>query len=111
MMTMINEIEAPQVAEILNNSSSTVIIDVREMSEHAQGIIPGAIQMPLATLPLRLQEIDKDKKTIIVCRSGARSANACYFLTQQGFNNVFNLRGGMIAWHHHGFKATLPSVA
>jgi rhodanese-related sulfurtransferase len=41
----------------------------------------------------------------MVCRSGARSAQACMFLQQQGFSNVFNLRGGMIAWVQGGFPA------
>ncbi len=112
MFTTINEIEAPQLAELMSNrNDDLVIIDVREIGEMAHGIIPGAIAMPLATVPVRMNELDGSKKIILVCRSGARSANACYFLAQQGFDNTYNLRGGMMAWRQHGFDATLPSVA
>lgn len=112
LSSAINEIEAPQLADLLlNQGHNLVIIDVRETKELAQGIIPGAVSIPLATIPVRLGELDRNKKIIIVCRSGARSANACYFLAQQGFDNTYNLRGGMMAWHHHGLEAAIPSVA
>jgi rhodanese-related sulfurtransferase len=78
------------------------LIDVRSPAEVAQGAIPGALNIPLHLLPMRVQDIPGDKETIIYCRSGARSAQACAFLTAQGKSNVFNLRGGIIAWVQNG---------
>lgn len=74
------------------------IIDVREIPEITAGKIETAQPMPLASIPMRMSELDNDKKIVIVCRSGARSAQACMFLQQNGFENVYNLRGGMIGW-------------
>lgn len=78
------------------------LVDVRSPAEVAQGAIPGAINIPLHLLPMRLSEIHDEKETIIYCRSGARSAQACAFLVAQGKQNVFNLRGGIIAWVQNG---------
>ena len=88
------------------NREDAVVIDVREDSEVANGRIPNARHIPLGQLASRLGELEKHKgKPIIVaCRSGHRSAGACGILTKNGFENVFNLSGGMIAWE----QANLP---
>lgn len=86
------------------------LIDVREMREMAGGIIPGAEPMPLATVPLRTSEIAQHEKLVIVCHSGARSAQACAFLQQQGYSNVYNLRGGMVGWAASGRTAVTPAI-
>jgi rhodanese-related sulfurtransferase len=78
------------------------LIDVRSPEEVAQGAIPGSVNIPLHLLPLRLSEIADDTETVIYCRSGARSAQACAFLAAQGKTKVFNLRGGIIAWVQNG---------
>lgn len=73
------------------------VIDVREDDEVAQGMIPGAIHIPLGDIPARATELDASKPYIIVCRAGARSANACGYLAEQGYD-VTNLEGGMMAY-------------
>jgi rhodanese-related sulfurtransferase len=78
------------------------LIDVRSPAEVAQGAIPGAVNIPLHLLPMHVGDIPNDKETIIYCRSGARSAQACAFLLAQGKPNVVNLRGGIIAWAQNG---------
>ena len=103
----VKEVNAPELGQWLEDESETFrIIDVREMPEIAQGTIPNAEPMPLATLPVRLNEFERDQKVVVICRSGARSAQACQFMQQQGYDNVYNLRGGMIGWAH----AALPIV-
>ncbi len=82
------------------------VIDVREFSEMASGVIPGAEPMPLATVPLRLSELAQDEQLVFVCRSGARSAQACVFLQQRGYEQVYNLSGGIMGWVSSG----LPRV-
>jgi rhodanese-related sulfurtransferase len=88
------------------NREDAVVIDVREDAEVAKGRIPNAKHIPLGQLSSRLTELQKHKgKPIIVaCRSGHRSAGACGILTKNGFENVYNLSGGMIAWE----QANLP---
>ena len=78
------------------------LIDVRSPAEVAQGAIPGAQNIPLHLLPMRVHDIPNDKETILYCHSGARSAQACAFLKGQGKANVLNLRGGIIAWVQNG---------
>ncbi len=102
----VKEIDTHQFAEWVEEEGHQMrVIDVRQMEEIAQGTVPKAEALPLHTLPLKVSELDKSEKLVMVCRSGARSAQACMFLQQQGFSNVFNLRGGMMAWVQGGFPA------
>lgn len=73
------------------------LIDVREPDEVAGGSLPGAVNIPLGTLPDRLDEIDRNRPVVLLCRSGNRSGNAAQFLTAQGFADVTNLTGGMMS--------------
>jgi rhodanese-related sulfurtransferase len=74
------------------------LIDVREVDEVAEGTLPGAINIPLALLPDRIDELDKSRRVVLLCRSGGRSTSAAKYLTQQGFGDVVNLAGGMLAF-------------
>ncbi len=99
MYWQIKEVDAPELADWLNAGDSVFrVIDVREMPEIERGTVQDAVAVPLATLPLRLNEMDREETLVFICRSGARSAQACMFMQQQGYDKVYNLRGGMIAW-------------
>ncbi|MCS7459397.1 rhodanese-like domain-containing protein [Paenibacillus doosanensis] len=87
-----------QLKKRLEQGEKLDIIDVREDEEVAQGIIPGAVHIPLMQIPDRLADIPKDRETILVCRSGNRSGRAYDFLTAQGFANLKNMSGGMLEW-------------
>ncbi|MFJ7648255.1 rhodanese-like domain-containing protein [Lysinibacillus sp. NPDC097279] len=89
--------DTTQLLEQLDSNEDLYIIDVREDDEVAQGVIPGAKHIALGTIPERLEEIDRSKPYIIVCKAGGRSANACAYLEAQGFD-VTNLEGGMLAY-------------
>lgn len=91
------QLSAIEVKELLSKGNALNIIDVREVAEVEAGKIPGAINIPLGLLEFRMQDLDKSKEYIIVCRSGARSSRACQFLNGYGFN-VINMANGMIAW-------------
>jgi rhodanese-related sulfurtransferase len=107
----IKEIEAGELAQWVSTRDKPVkIIDVREMNEIQAGTIAGAIPMPLATVPLRLSEFKPHEEVVMICRSGARSAQACMFMHQQGFKNIYNLRGGMFAWAGSGQPLGLPEA-
>jgi len=100
----VKEIEASELSALLEAGEDIGLYDVRTPAEIAAGIIPGTAAMPLTVLPMRMQEIPKDKKVILYCRTGARSAQACMYMGQQGFDNLYNLRGGIISWAQLGLK-------
>ena len=100
------EIDASELAQWVNDASHDLrVIDVRQMQEIAMGSVPRAEPLPLHTLPAKVHEFSREEKLVMVCRSGARSAQACMFLQEQGFSKVYNLRGGMMGWLQSGFPA------
>lgn len=90
-------ISTNELKDLLAKGQELNIIDVRETSEVAEGKIPSVINIPLGLLEFRIQELDKSKEYIMVCRSGGRSGQASLFLESQGYN-VINMTGGMLAW-------------
>lgn len=76
------------------------IIDVRETWEAEESRIPGSQNIPLGSLPEKLDDLEewKNQEIIVHCKSGGRSASAKAFLTQQGFTNVRNLVGGILGY-------------
>ena len=76
------------------------IIDVREPWEFEESRISGSQNIPLGSIPTQLDDLEelKDQEVIVHCKSGARSAAAKAFLTQQGFTKVRNLEGGILAY-------------
>jgi rhodanese-related sulfurtransferase len=101
----INEIDVGELVNMLETDAEKLeIIDVREAREIDHGAIPNARHIPMATIPLRLQEISADKQIVLVCRSGARSGQCCAWLMQNGRDNVINLRGGIMAWANSGMQ-------
>jgi len=97
----IKEVDAFGLAQ-MREQSEVVLIDVRTDAEFAQGSIQGAKHMPLHMLPLVADQIENEKPVVLICRSGARSAQACAFLASKGFGNVYNLRGGVMGWAQAG---------
>ena len=73
------------------------LIDVREPHE-AEICQIGGILIPMNTIPDHIDEIAKDKPVVIHCRSGARSGRIVEYLESQGFDNLYNLKGGILAW-------------
>lgn len=105
MFNNIKEIDAPELARWVQEKQANMrVIDVRGMGEIASGTVSGAEAIPLHTLPVRVNEFKHEEKLVFICRSGARSAQACMFLQQQGYDNVYNLRGGMIGWVQSGLE-------
>lgn len=103
-MLKIEEVDIHAVQRMLEEFPGGVkLIDVRSPGEVASGTIPGAENIPLHMLPLRLQDIAKDPKIVFFCRTGARSAQACAYLKAQGKgDNALNMSGGVLAWIQGG---------
>jgi len=95
----IEEIDAQKLYNIIGKED-IVIIDVREKIELAEGKIKGSIHIPRGTIEFRIEEIvkDKNKKIITYCKKGGRGVLAAATLKEMGYKNVFNLKGGIVAW-------------
>lgn len=89
-----------QELEKLLQKKDTVVIDVRTPGEFAQGHIPGArlINLYDTAFSEKIAQLDKSKNYYINCRSGSRSAMACRKMQKLGFENVWNVSGGIMAW-------------
>lgn len=94
------QITAVELSEWLKDAGrpDPLLLDVREPDEFAAYRIEGSMLMPMRTIPARLHELDRRADLVMVCRSGARSYHAGMFLKQNGFERVYNLAGGVIAW-------------
>ncbi|WP_144627308.1 rhodanese-like domain-containing protein [Arthrobacter woluwensis] len=93
------------VTETDQRRSTVRILDVREDFEVAQGMIPGAVHIPMGQLQERLSELDPAVPVIAVCRSGNRSAAVADALSRAGYK-ADTMAGGMTAWT----RAGLPVV-
>lgn len=79
-----------------------VVVDVREPNEYAAGHVPGAMLLPLATVPLRHSELPKGETIYVICQTGGRSFTAATWLAQQGYD-VCNVTGGTSDWIANGY--------
>jgi glyoxylase-like metal-dependent hydrolase (beta-lactamase superfamily II)/rhodanese-related sulfurtransferase len=89
---------------LLEHAAKLQIVDVREAPEFIDrlGHLPDAKLVPLSQLTARLDEFDRERPVVAVCRSGVRSAQASVLLTKAGFGKVANLAGGMLRWKAEG---------
>lgn len=94
------ELTPSQVKQLIDTGEPLTLIDVREPREWNASNLGryGAQLIPLAQLPARLQEIPRDARIVVYCRTGARSDRAVRFMMAQGFDDVSNLVGGINAW-------------
>lgn len=82
----------------LKDGKSLVLLDVRNWEEVALGSLPNSKHIPLADLPKRSEELEKDSDIVVYCKSGGRSMRAMQFLAERGFSKIRNLTGGILAW-------------
>ena len=96
----------PALATQMINAEDALILDIRQDNEYVGGHIVNSKHIPLSFLKDRLSELEKHKSkpVIAVCRTGHRSSHACSVLKKAGFESVYNLSGGVLAWE----SANLP---
>lgn len=95
---MVKEITVSELKAMIDAKEDFQLIDVREQHEYDIANLDGLL-IPLGNIPDATEKIDKDKKVVIHCRSGARSAQAVQYLQQKlGIDNLYNLKGGILAW-------------
>ena len=95
----IKNINATQAIQLLNRESG-IMLDVCEPQEYKAGHIPNAVNVPLSSMRTRLKELEKykNKPIVVSCRDGNRSIKGAVILRKNGFNSVFSLAGGLVAW-------------
>lgn len=74
------------------------ILDVRQPREYEQGHLAGALLMPVKEVTTRIAELDRNKPLLVYCHLGMRSKAACQLLLAEGFREVYNMSGGIVAW-------------
>jgi rhodanese-related sulfurtransferase len=97
---MIARMTVQELADLLRRGQPVQLLDVRQPWEHDLASLPDSQLIPLGELPTRSEEITPTPGVplIVYCHHGIRSLNAAYFLSQQGFVQVFSLDGGIDAW-------------
>lgn len=91
------EITVQELQKMIENNEDFQLIDVRESFEYEVSNLNG-LHIPLGGILLETEKIAGDKPVIVQCRSGKRSAQAIHLLEQEGFDNLVNLKGGILAW-------------
>ena len=99
------EIDVSKLKSMKENHEKFILLDVREKNEIDFANISPDVNISIGQIPNRYSELDKNKKIVVMCHSGGRSANVCQYLEPLGYN-VYNLIGGIDAWS----KLIDPSV-
>ncbi|HEY3789091.1 MAG TPA: molybdopterin-synthase adenylyltransferase MoeB [Urbifossiella sp.] len=92
------EITPEQLKKRIDAGEDLFVLDVRNPNEFQICRIPGTVLVPLPELPGRLAEVPRNREVIVHCKSGMRSAKAIEFLKSQGYGELKNLNGGILAW-------------
>jgi rhodanese-related sulfurtransferase len=99
----VTEICPTKTQALIKNGA--LLVDVREKEEVAQLAydVPNIINIPLSVFEEHYTEIPKDKPVVMVCKAGGRSLRAAGFMVYHGYENVINMKHGMIRWVQKGF--------
>ncbi len=101
---MIGNITVEELKAKLEAGENIKLIDCREQGEWDEAHIEAAEFMPLSNFEAEMEKLsNKDEVLVLQCRSGKRSLQACMMLQGEGFENLFNLEGGILAWLDKGF--------
>jgi sulfur-carrier protein adenylyltransferase/sulfurtransferase len=100
----VHEVSSDELRQMKASGEDFSLIDVREREEWYNGIIPGAQTITRGMLEMNIDQIttDKDRKIVLYCGGGARSALSAYTLQRMGFRNVHSLAGGYGGWRNSG---------
>jgi len=95
---MAKELTPVQFVARAQSAPAPLLVDVREEWELAIARLEQALHIPMNDIPDRMQELDRDREIVVMCRSGMRSGQVARYLEQHGFERVWNLAGGILAW-------------
>lgn len=91
-------------AKAMIDNGEVFLLDVRTQEEYDEGYIRGSTLIPVDVISTRLDEIPKDKKILVYCRSDRRSTQASQILVDNGFKQVYNMKGGISEWTNAGYE-------
>ena len=96
----IQEITTEELKGMQSSGEDVTVIDVREREDNAKGAIPGAVNIPRGVLEYEIDKVttDKDRRLVLYCGGGSRSALAAASLKKMGFKDVLSLAGGYRGW-------------
>ncbi|MBZ5503708.1 MAG: ThiF family adenylyltransferase, partial [Acidobacteriia bacterium] len=97
MAAKVPEITPRELKARLDRGDDLFLLDVREPQEYRICHLNGRL-IPLGEIPQRVGELDRSREMVVYCRSGKRSADAVEFLQRAGFQKIWNLKGGILAW-------------
>lgn len=101
---MIGSMTVQELKEKLDKKEDIILIDVREQGEWDEAHIEEAQFLPLSNFDEEMKKLTNPNAVVVCqCRSGKRSLNAAMMLQDEGFENLFNLEGGILAWQDAGF--------
>lgn len=97
---MVTQLSARDLADWLADGARPApqLLDVREAWEVEHCAIAGSLAIPLGSVPARATELDPARPLVCICHHGGRSMQAAHYLAQRGFDNIYNLAGGVDAW-------------
>ncbi len=94
-------VDAATLQKMTQENPGLVVLDVRTAQEVAGGIIPGAVHIDISKPDFieKINQLDKSKSYVVYCRSGRRSVSACNMMANEGFQQLYNLQGGILSWN------------
>jgi rhodanese-related sulfurtransferase len=100
-------VDVGEARDLIADKADLVILDVRTVVEFENGHLEGAINIPVEELSMRLSELNQKDELLVYCRTGNRSTTAVGILRENGYDQIYHMNGGIVAWGNAGF----PSVS
>lgn len=96
-------VDVGEARDLIGEKGGLVILDVRTVSEYDSGHLEGAINIPVEALSGRLSELNKNDELLVYCRTGNRSTTAVGILRENGYDRIYHMDKGIVAWNSAGF--------
>jgi rhodanese-related sulfurtransferase len=96
-------VDVAEARDLIGEKGELVILDVRTVSEYESGHLEGAINIPVEVLSGRLSELNPNDELLVYCRTGNRSTTAVGILSENGYDRIYHMDGGINAWNSAGF--------
>ncbi len=96
-------VDVGEARDLIGEKGELVVLDVRTVSEYESGHLEGAINIPVEALSGRLSELNPNDELLVYCRTGNRSTTAVGILKENGYDRIYHMDGGIVAWENAGF--------
>ena len=96
-------VDVAEARDLIGEKGELVILDVRTVSEYESGHLEGAINIPVEALSGRLSELNPNDELLVYCRTGNRSTTAVGILKENGYDRIYHMDAGIVAWENAGF--------